>query len=74
MELAEPDGWAAIPVDMPLAGIALAEALFPMAAVEDGAWPASFAPYGTEVVLHAVSTPVAPRTPAPSSTQRRVAH
>jgi hypothetical protein len=38
-----------------------------------GAWPAAFAPYGTAAVLHADSIPAAPRTPAPSSTQRRVA-
>jgi hypothetical protein len=38
-----------------------------------GAWPASFASYGTAAVLHADSIPAAPRTPAPSSTQRRVA-
>jgi len=38
-----------------------------------GAWPAWFASYGTAAVLHADSIPVAPRTPAPSSTQRRVA-
>jgi hypothetical protein len=38
-----------------------------------GAWPAAFASYGTAAVLHADSIPAAPRTPAPSSTQRRVA-
>jgi hypothetical protein len=38
-----------------------------------GAWPAWFASYGTAAVLHADSIPAAPRTPAPSSTQRRVA-
>src|ERR1700722_14632071 len=38
-----------------------------------GAWPSWFASYGTAAVLHAVSIPAAPRTPAPSSTQRLVA-
>src|SRR6185312_5358416 len=61
LALALPDGWAAMP-----------------SPVEDGAaagaWPASLASKGTAAVLHAVSTPAAPRTPAPSSTQRLVAH
>jgi hypothetical protein len=62
------DGWLAAPLVM----------AFPVAAgvlgSVPGARPASSAPYGTAAVLHAVSTPAAPRTPAPSSTQRLVAH
>jgi hypothetical protein len=67
LALAPLDGWPA----MPLAGSLAADG---MAGVVPGAWPASFALYGTAAVLHAVSTPVTPRTPAPSSTQRLVAH
>jgi hypothetical protein len=65
MALALLDGWLAMPPAMPLPE---ADGAVP------GAWPASFASYGTGAVLHAVSTPATPRTPAPSSTQRLVAH
>jgi hypothetical protein len=67
MALAELDGWLAM-LDMPLP-----EAAGMLDSVV-GAWPAPFASYGTAAVLHAESTPAAPRTPAPSSTQRLVAH
>jgi hypothetical protein len=68
MALALLDGWAAMPFAMPLP---LADGV-----VEPipGAWPAPFASYGTAALLHADSTPATPRTPAPSSTQRLVAH
>jgi len=68
MALALLDGWPAIPLAMPFpAADGVVDAI-------PGAWPASFALYGTAAVLHALSTPAAPRTPAPSSTQRLVAH
>jgi hypothetical protein len=65
-------------MEPPLPPLALADGwlamLLAVVGVVPGAWPAAFAPYGTAVVLHALSTPAAPRTPAPSSTQRLVAH
>jgi hypothetical protein len=67
LALALLDGWLA----MPLAGSLAPDGVV---GVVPGAWPASFASYGTAAVLHAVSTPATPRTPAPSSTQRLVAH
>jgi hypothetical protein len=62
------DGWLAMPLAM---SVPMAD---DVVGVVPGAWPASFASYGTAWVLHALSTPAAPRTPAPSSTQRLVAH
>jgi hypothetical protein len=72
MALAELDGWLAMPLDMAL------DMPSPEAAAVLGSVPvagsALLASYGTALVLHAVSTPATPITPAPSSTQRLVAH